>query len=105
MCHIVDFCCSSRRQRNLKESEKQNKYLDLAKELKGLFLKATAVLIAFGALETVPNSIRKKKKKKAGEIANREKEDHRHSDISKKKSNKSENTGEAAAEELIYDIT
>ena len=45
---------------NLKESEKKNKYLDLARELKKLWnMKVTIVLIVIGAIGTITKRLLK----------------------------------------------
>ena len=51
ICKIVDFAVPADHRINLKESEKKDKYLDLARELKKLWnMKVTIVPIAIGAL-------------------------------------------------------
>ena len=53
-CKIVDFAVPADHRINLKESEKKDKYLDLARELKKLWnMKVTIVLIVIGALGTI----------------------------------------------------
>ena len=48
------LCCPSRQQKKLKESEKKNKYLDLAKELEKLWnMEMTVIPIIIGALGTI----------------------------------------------------
>ncbi len=50
---IVDFAVPADHRINLKESEKNDKYLDLARELKKLWnMKVTIVPIVIGALGT-----------------------------------------------------
>ena len=50
-CKIVDFAVPADQKINLKESEKKDKYLDLAGELKKLWnMKVTIVTIVIGAL-------------------------------------------------------
>ena len=54
ICKIVDFAVPTDHRINLKESEKKDKYLDLARELKRLWLmKVTIVPIVIGALDTI----------------------------------------------------
>ena len=51
ICKIVDFAVPADHRINLKESEKKDKYLDLARELKKLWnMKVTIVLIVIGVL-------------------------------------------------------
>ena len=51
ICKIVDFVVPADHRINLKESEKKDKYLDLARELKKLWnMKVTIVPIVIGAL-------------------------------------------------------
>ena len=51
ICKIVDFAVPADHKINLKESEKKDKYLDLARELKNLWnMKVTIVPIVIGAL-------------------------------------------------------
>ena len=53
-CKIVDFAVPADHRVKLKESEKKDKYLDLAWELKKLWnMKVTFMLIVIGALGTV----------------------------------------------------
>ena len=53
-CKIVDFAVPAYHRKNLKESEKKDKYLDLARELKKLWnMKVTIVPIVIDALCTV----------------------------------------------------
>ena len=50
---IIDFAVSADHRINLKECEKKDKYLDLARELKKLWnMKVTTVPIVIGALGT-----------------------------------------------------
>ena len=57
---IVDFAVSADHRINLKESEKKDKYLDLARELKKLWnMKVTMVPILIGALGTVTKGLSK----------------------------------------------
>ena len=50
ICKIVDFAVPADHRINLKESEKKDKYLDLARELKKLWnMKVTIVPIVVGA--------------------------------------------------------
>ena len=54
ICKIVDFPVPEDHRINLKESEKNHKYLDLAREIKKLWnMKVTIVPIVIGALGTV----------------------------------------------------
>ena len=54
ICKIVDFAVPADHRINLKESEKKDKYLDLARELKKLWnMKVTIVPIVIGALGTI----------------------------------------------------
>ena len=54
ICKIVDFAVPADHRINLKESEKKDKYLDLARELKKLWnMKVTFVPIVIGALGTI----------------------------------------------------
>ena len=51
ICKIVDFAVPADHRLNLKESEKKDKYLDLARELKKLWhMRVTIVPIVIGAL-------------------------------------------------------
>ena len=60
ICKIVDFAVSADHRINLKESEKKDKYLDLARELKKLWnMKITIVLIVIGALGTITKGLLK----------------------------------------------
>ena len=53
-CRNVDAAVSADRGVKLKESEKRDKYLDIARELKTLWnMKMTVILIVIGALSTV----------------------------------------------------
>ena len=59
-CKIVDFAVSTDHWINLKESEKKDKYLDLARESKKLWnMKITIVPIAIGALGTIRKGLLK----------------------------------------------
>ena len=54
LCKIVDFAVPADYRINLKESEKKDKYLDLARELEKLWnRKVTIVPIVIGALGTI----------------------------------------------------
>ena len=54
ICKIVDFAVSADHRIKLKECEKRDKYLDLARELKKLWnMKVTIILIVIGAFGTV----------------------------------------------------
>ena len=53
-CRIVDIAVPANHRVKLKESEKKDKYLDFAKELKKLWnMKVTIIPIVIGALGTV----------------------------------------------------
>ena len=54
ICRIWDFAIPTDHREKFKESEKKDKYLDLAWKLKKLcYMKATVILIVIGALGTV----------------------------------------------------
>ena len=58
-CQIVNFAVPAVHRLKLKESEKRDKYLDLAKELKRLWhMKVTVIVI--GAFETIPKGLVKR---------------------------------------------
>ena len=60
ICKIVDFAVPADYRINLKESEKKDKYLDLARELKKLCnMKVTIVPIVIGALGTITKGLLK----------------------------------------------
>ena len=60
ICKIVDFAVPADHRINLKESEKKDKYLDLARELKKLWnMKVTIVQIVIGALGTIAKGLLK----------------------------------------------
>ena len=60
ICKIVDFTIPADHRINLKESEKKDKYLDLARELKKLWnMKVTIVPIVIGALGTISKGLLK----------------------------------------------
>ena len=60
ICKIVDFAIPADHRINLKESEKKDKYLDLARELKKLEnMKVTIVSIVIGALGTITKGVLK----------------------------------------------
>ena len=60
ICKIVDFAVAVDHRINLKESEKKDKYLDLARELKNLWnMKVTTVPIVIGALGTITKGLLK----------------------------------------------
>ena len=60
ICKIVDFAVPVDHRINLKESEKKDKYLDLARELKKLWnMKVTIVSIVIGALGTITKGLLK----------------------------------------------
>ena len=60
ICKIVEFAIPADHRINLKESEKKDKYLDLARELKRLWnMKVTIVPIVIGALGTITKGLLK----------------------------------------------
>ena len=60
ICKIVDFAVPADHRINLKKSEKKDKYLDLARELKKLWnMKVTIVPIVIGALGTITKGLSK----------------------------------------------
>ena len=60
ICKIVYFAVSADHRINLKESEKKDKFLDLARELKKLWnMKVTIVPIVIGALGTITKGLLK----------------------------------------------
>ena len=60
ICKIVDFAVPADHRIILKESEKKDKYLDLARELKKLWnMKVTIVPIVIGALGTITKGLLK----------------------------------------------
>ena len=60
ICKIVDFAVPVDHRINLKESEKKDKYLDLARELKKLWnMKVTIMPIVIGALGTITKGLLK----------------------------------------------
>ena len=60
ICKIVDFAVPADHRINLKESEKKDKYLDLARELKKRWnMKVTIVPIVIGALGTITKGLLK----------------------------------------------
>ena len=60
ICKIVDFAVPADHRINLKEGEKKDKYLDLARELKKLWnMKVTIVPIVIGALGTITKGLLK----------------------------------------------
>ena len=60
ICKIVDFAVLADHRINLKECEKKDKYLDLARELKKLWnMKVTIVPIVIGALGTITKGLLK----------------------------------------------
>ena len=59
-CKIVDFAVSADHRVKLKESEKKEKYLDLARELKKMWnMKVTFIPIIVGAFGTVTEGLLK----------------------------------------------
>ena len=60
-CKIVDFAVSAYHRIKLKENEKKDKYLDLARELKKLWnMKETFIPIVVGALGTITEELLKR---------------------------------------------
>ena len=60
ICKIVDFAVPADHRINLKESEKKDKYFDLARELKKLWnMKVTIVPIVIGALGIITKGLLK----------------------------------------------
>ena len=60
ICKIVDFAVPADHRIKLKEWEKRNKYLDLARELKNLWnMKVTIIPIVTGAFFTVTKGLLK----------------------------------------------
>ena len=60
ICKIVDFAVPADHRINLKECEKKDKYLDLARELKKLWnMKVTIVAIVIGAFGTITKGLSK----------------------------------------------
>ena len=60
ICKIVDFTVPADHRINLKENEKKDKYLDLARELKKLWnMKVTIVPIVIGALGIITKGLLK----------------------------------------------
>ena len=58
-CQFVEFAMPGDHRVEMKEKEKREKYQDLARELKVLWNKKVSVIqIVFGALGTVPKSLR-----------------------------------------------
>ena len=58
ICKTVDFAIPADHRINLKEREKKDKYLDLARELKKLWnMKVTIVPIVIGALGTITKGL------------------------------------------------
>ena len=58
ICEIVDFAVPAGQRIKLKECEKKDKYLDLARELKKLWnMKVTIISIVIGAFDTVSKGI------------------------------------------------
>ena len=58
ICKIVDFAAPADRRIKLKESEKRDNYLDLARELKKLWnMKVKFMLIVIGAFGTVTKGL------------------------------------------------
>ena len=60
ICKIVDFAAPADHRINLKECEKKDKYLDLARELKKLWnMKVTIVPIVIGAFGPITKGLLK----------------------------------------------
>ena len=60
-CNIVDFAVPADHRIKLKECEKKDKYLDLARELKKLWnMPVTIIPIVIGAIRTVPKGLLKR---------------------------------------------
>ena len=60
ICKIVDFALPANHRINLKESEKKDKYLNLARELKNLWnMNVMIVPIVIGALGTITKELLK----------------------------------------------
>ena len=60
MCKSVDFVVPTDHRINLKESEKKDKYIDLARELKKLwYMKVTIVPIGICAIGTITKGLLK----------------------------------------------
>ena len=60
-CYLMDFAISEDRRVEIKESEKIDKYLDLARELKELYnMKLTMVPVIVGVPGTVPKGLEKR---------------------------------------------
>ena len=60
ICKIVDFAVPADHRINMKESEKKDKYLELARELKKLWnMKVKIVPIVIGALGTITKGLLK----------------------------------------------
>ena len=58
ICKIVDFAVPADHRINLKESEKRDTYLDLAREIKKLWnMKEVIVPLVIGALDTVTKGL------------------------------------------------
>ena len=58
ICKIVDFAVLAHHRINLKESEKKDKYIDLARELKKLWnMEVTIVPIVIDALGTITKGL------------------------------------------------
>ena len=60
ICKIVDFAVPADHRIKLKEGEKRNKYLDLARELKKIWnMKGTIIPIVIGTFDTVTKGLLK----------------------------------------------
>ena len=61
ICQIVDFVVPADHRIKLKECEKKDKYIDLARELKKLWnMKVTIVPIVIGAFGTITKGLLKR---------------------------------------------
>ena len=70
-CHLVDFAISANHREKIKESEKIDKYLDLARKLKKLWNGSVTVIpTIIVVLGTIPKSL---EEKKTGGIGNQKK--------------------------------
>ena len=59
-CHLVDFVVPADHRVKMKESEKIDKYLNLARELRKLWnMRVTVVSIVIGTLGTITSSLEK----------------------------------------------
>ena len=59
-CHLVDFAVPADHRVKMKEREKIDKYLDLARELRKLWnMRVKVIPIVIGALGTIPKGLEK----------------------------------------------